>query len=170
MAIVAIGIGFAIATSKAPNAAALTIDAIQCNNVEQLVFHNHVHLDIFINGQPFTIPSQIGILPGKCFYWLHTHDESGTIHIESPIAKNYTIGQFFDIWKNTVGDNNPIFSSNNNITNGQGNTTIAYVNGNKLNSGIDPMNIKLNEHDEIAIVYGKPPNNIPSRYSFSQGT
>jgi hypothetical protein len=167
---VAIGIGFAIATSKAPNAAALTIDGIQCNNVEQLVFHNHVHLDIFINGQPFTIPSQIGILPGKCFYWLHTHDESGTIHIESPIAKNYTIGQFFDIWKNTVGNNNPIFSNNNNITNGQGNTTIAYVNGNKVNSWIDPKNIKLNEHDEIAIVYGKPPSNIPSRYSFSQGT
>ena len=167
----AIGIGFAIATSKAPNAAALTIDGIQCNNVEQLVFHNHVHLDIFINGQPFTIPSQIGILPGKCFYWLHTHDESGTIHIESPIAKNYTIGQFFDIWKNTVGNNNPIFSNNNNnITNGQGNTTIAYVNGNKVNSGIDPKNIKLNEHDEIAIVYGKSPSNIPSRYSFSQGT
>jgi hypothetical protein len=169
---VAIGIGFAIATSKAPNAAALTIDGIQCNNVEQLVFHNHVHLDIFINGQPFTIPSQIGILPGKCFYWLHTHDESGTIHIESPIAKNYTIGQFFDIWKNTVGNNNPIFSNNNNnnITNGQGNTTIAYVNGNKVNSWIDPKDIKLNEHDEIAIVYGKPPSNIPSRYSFSQGT
>jgi ribosomal protein S12 len=44
------------------------------------------------------------------------------------------------------------------------------VNGNKVNSWIDPKNIKLNEHDEIAIVYGKPPSNIPSRYSFSQGT
>jgi hypothetical protein len=57
VAAAAIGIGFAIATSKTLNATGLTIDGIQCNSVEQLVFHNHVHLDIFINGQPYVIPS-----------------------------------------------------------------------------------------------------------------
>jgi hypothetical protein len=157
---VAIGIGFAVATSKTPSAAALTIDGVQCNSAEQLVFHNHAHLDIFVNSQPYTIPSQIGIIPDKCFYWLHTHDTSGTIHIESPITKNYTVGQFLDIWKKTDG----------NITNGQKDTISAYVNGNKVSAGIDIRNIKLNEHDEIAIAYGKPPSNIPSRYNFSPGT
>jgi hypothetical protein len=162
----AIGIGYAIVTSKAlsgSNAAALPIDGIQCNNVEQLVFHNHAHLDIFINGQPYKVPSQIGIT-GRCFYWLHTHDESGVIHIESPVVKNYTLGQFFDVW-NKTSSNNQIFGD---IANGK-NTPTVYVNGKKLSSGVNYKDIKLNQHDEIAIIYGKPPANIPSTYSFEEG-
>ena len=170
VAAAAIGIGFAIATSKTLNATGLTIDGIQCNSVEQLVFHNHVHLDIFINGQPYVIPSQIGTLPGKCFYWLHTHEDSGIIHIESPLTRNYTLGQFLDIWKNTVSSNYPTFG--NDTANGQSNpATVVYVNGNKINNpGINYNNVILNQHDEIAIVYGNPPNKIPSAYVFSQGT
>ena len=159
----AIGIGLAIASSKALSGAgvsALAIDGIQCNNVEQLVSHIHAHLDIFINGQPYTIPSQIGITD-KCFYWLHTHDESGVIHIESPVAKDYTIGQFFNIW-NKKFSNTQILD---NIVNG--NTTLnVYVNGNKVNAAVNYRDIKLKAHDEIAVVYGKPPSTIPSKYNF----
>ncbi|MGB7638580.1 MAG: hypothetical protein WCF03_07810 [Nitrososphaeraceae archaeon] len=161
----AIGIGLAIASSKALSGAgvsALAIDGIQCNNVEQLVSHIHAHLDIFINGQPYTIPSQIGITD-KCFYWLHTHDESGIIHIESPVAKDYTIGQFFDIW-NKKFSNTQILD---NIVNGK-NTLNVYVNGNKVNAGVNYRDIKLKAHDEIAVVYGKPPSTIPSKYNFPQ--
>lgn len=161
----AIGIGLAIASSKALSGAgvsALAIDGIQCNNVEQLVSHIHAHLDIFINGQPYTIPSQIGITD-KCFYWLHTHDESGVIHIESPVAKDYTIGQFFDIW-NKKFSNTQILD---NIVNGK-NTLNVYVNGNKVNAGVNYRDIKLKAHDEIAVVYGKPPSTIPSKYNFPQ--
>jgi hypothetical protein len=162
----AIGIGYAVVSSKAlsgSSAAALPIDGIQCNNVEQLVFHNHAHLDIFINGQPYKVPSQIGIT-GRCFYWLHTHDESGVIHIESPVVKNYTLGQFFDVW-NKTSSNNQIFGD---IANGK-NTLTAYVNGKKISPGVNYKDIKLNQHDEIAIVYGKPPANIPSTYNFAEG-
>ena len=161
----AIGIGLAIASSKALSGAgvsALAIDGIQCNNVEQLVSHIHAHLDIFINGQPYTIPSQIGITD-KCFYWLHTHDESGIIHIESPVAKDYTIGQFFDIW-NKKFSNTQILD---NIVNGK-NTLNVYVNGNKVNAGVNYRDIKLKAHDEIAVVYGNPPSTIPSKYNFPQ--
>lgn len=161
----AIGIGLAIASSKALSGAgvsALAIDGIQCNNVEQLVSHIHAHLDIFINGQPYTIPSQIGITD-KCFYWLHTHDESGIIHIESPVAKDYTIGQLFDIW-NKKFSNTQILD---NIVNGK-NTLNVYVNGNKVNAGVNYRDIKLKAHDEIAVVYGKPPSTIPSKYNFPQ--
>jgi hypothetical protein len=161
----AIGIGLAIASSKVlsgSGVSALAIDGIQCNNVEQLVSHIHAHLDIFMNGQPYTIPSQIGITD-KCFYWLHTHDESGVIHIESPVAKDYTIGQFFDIW-NKKFSNTQILD---NIVNGK-NTLNVYVNGNKVNAPVNYRDIKLNAHDEIAVVYGKPPSNIPSKYNFAQ--
>ena len=136
--VVAIGIGVAVASSKflsSSNASALTIDGIQCNASEQLVFHNHAHLDIYMNGQPYTVPSQIGIVPGNCIYWLHTHDDSGIIHIESPVTRNFTLGQFFDIWKakfnNTQAFNN-IFNKT-----GSDNMPQIYKNGNKLSSGIN---------------------------------
>jgi hypothetical protein len=35
---------------------------------------------------------------GQCIYWLHTHAPDGIIHIESPIQRIYTLGNFFDEW------------------------------------------------------------------------
>jgi hypothetical protein len=167
IAAAAIGIGLAVASSKflsSSNASAQTVDGIQCNAVEQLLFHNHAHLDIFIGGQPYTVPSQIGIIPGKCIYWLHTHDDSGVIHIESPVTRNFTLGQFFDIWKKRFS-NVQIFDNIANATN----VMAVYVNGNKINGEADYRNINLQEHDQIAIVFGKPPSKIPSSYGFPKG-
>ena len=167
IAAAAIGIGLAVASSKflsSSNACAQTVDGIQCNAVEQLLFHNHAHLDIFIGGQPYTVPSQIGIIPGKCIYWLHTHDDSGVIHIESPVTRNFTLGQFFDIWKKRFS-NVQIFDNIANATN----VMAVYVNGNKINGEADYRNINLQEHDQIAIVFGKPPSKIPSTYGFPKG-
>ena len=164
--VVSVGIALAVASSKLLSGSnrPLSVDGIQCNAVEQLVFHNHAHLDIFINGQPSTIPSQIGIVPGKCIYWLHTHDDSGIIHIESPVTRNFTLGQFFDIW-NKKFSNTQIFNNTFNAKNAMS----VYANGNKVNGNADYRNVKLDEHDEIAIVYGKPPINIPSKYDFPKG-
>jgi hypothetical protein len=30
--------------------------------------------------------------------WLHTHAADGIVHIESPVQRTYTLGEFFDIW------------------------------------------------------------------------
>ena len=165
--VVAIGIGVAVASSKflsSSSAAAQTIDGIQCNAAEQLVSHNHAHLDIYINGQPYTIPSQVGIVPGKCIYWLHTHDDTGIIHMESPVTRNFTLGQFFDIWKKKFS-NVQIFDNIANATN----TMSIYVNGNEINGNTDYRNTNLNERDQIAIVFGRPPPKIPSTYDFPKG-
>jgi hypothetical protein len=126
-----------------------------------------VHIDIFINGQRYIVPSQVGIIPERCLYWLHTHDDSGIIHIESPVAKNYTLGQFFDIW-NKKFNNSQIID---NVANGKNNnnTLSVYVNGQKVSSGANYRDIKLNEHDQIAIVYGKPSTSIPTKYEFPKG-
>jgi len=40
----------------------------------------------------------------------------------------------------------------------------VYVNGKEVNG--DLRNIKINAHDEIAIVYGTSPTIIPSIYDF----
>jgi hypothetical protein len=167
IAVAAIGIALAVASSKllsSSNASAQTIDGIQCNAVEQLLFHNHAHLDIFIDGQPYTVPSQIGIIPGKCIYWLHTHDDSGVIHIESPVTRNFTLGQFFDVWKKRFS-NVQIFDNIANATN----VMAIYVNGNKINGEADYRNINVQEHDQIAIVFVRPPSKIPSTYEFPKG-
>jgi hypothetical protein len=85
-------IGTYIATAQTPSSAIpLTVDGIECNVNEQFLFHIHAHLNIYVNGQLMYIPPQIGIIPGKCIYWLHTHDESGIIHIESPIKRDFTL-------------------------------------------------------------------------------
>ena len=143
----------------------LSKNGIQCNTIEHLLFHVHAHLDIIINGQYFLIPSQIGIIPGKCIYWLHTHDVTGIIHIESPINRDFTLGHFFDIWDKKF-NNSQIFDYMSNDTN----TLSVYVNGTKVQVGIDYRDIKLHPHDEIAIVYGRMSSaTIPSSYDFPQG-
>lgn len=90
-----------------------TVHGIQCNSGEQTVYHIHAHLAVFVNGAQHTVPYGIGIPggtaapeatggpyvgSGTCFYWLHSHDQSGVIHIESPVQKLYTLGDYFAIW------------------------------------------------------------------------
>ena len=36
---------------------------------------------------------------GQCIYWLHTHAPDGIIHVESPTQRIYTLGNFFDEWR-----------------------------------------------------------------------
>ena len=71
------------------------VDGIKCETHEQVAYHVHAHLPILLNGQEQLVSQQIGIPPGgplgpKCYYWLHTHDTTGIIHIESPTQAKYT--------------------------------------------------------------------------------
>ena len=161
------GIGTYVATAQTPSSIIpLTIDGIECNATEHFLFHIHTHISIFVNGQLMYVPSQIGIIPEKCIYWLHTHDESGIIHIESPIKRDFTVGQFFELWKKKL-ENPQIFD---NIFNEKGsNMPQIYINGNKLPSGTNYRDVKLHAHDEIVLIYGTSPSHIPSRYDFPQG-
>ena len=70
----------------------LTMKEIGCHSEEHFEFHIHTKLDIMIDNQLYPIPANIGIIPEHCIYWLHTHDISGLIHIESPIKRNFTLG------------------------------------------------------------------------------
>lgn len=94
-----------------------TVDGIQCSAGEQVAFHIHAHLTIFVNGVAQQVPAAIGIAnpqaeatpqgpfigAGSCFYWLHTHAADGIIHVESPVTATYHLGQFFDIWGTPLG-------------------------------------------------------------------
>lgn len=61
--------------------------------------HIHPTLTITVDGELEVIPSNTGIVRG-CMAEVHTHDASGTIHIESALAvKDFTLSQFLFIYE-----------------------------------------------------------------------
>ncbi len=68
-----------------------------CLPQEGFNLHLHPYLQIKVEGDSVTIPTNVGIL-GNCFEPLHTHDDSGIIHIEADHSQDYTLGDFFKVW------------------------------------------------------------------------
>jgi len=87
----------------------------------KIIMHIHSNFNVTVNGKSLIVPNGIGI---NSTLWndhsldkfgterkttifgmitpamspLHTHDSSGTIHFESTEYRNYTLGQFLNIW------------------------------------------------------------------------
>jgi hypothetical protein len=154
------------------SATGATVDGIQCQTNEQVVYHVHAHLAIYVNGAQRSIPAGIGIAPprqiqtqsdgtpfvvgGSCFYWLHSHTADGIIHIESPDQRQYTLGNWFDIWQQPLSATQvgPV----------QG-AVIAYVDGQRYTG--DPRNIVLGAHTLVQLDLGQ--NVAPQPFSFPAG-
>ncbi len=148
-------------TSLAPAATTQTepVDGISCGPTEQLAYHIHAHLAVYLNGQPRALPGGIGIpgstvqpsqqgpvaAGGQCIYWLHTHAPDGVIHIESPTQRIYTLGNFFDEWHQPL--------SGDRVGSAAGKMT-AYVNGKLWTK--DPRSIPLDPHAVIQLDVGMP--------------
>jgi hypothetical protein len=143
----------------ATSATGQPVDGISCQTSEQTIFHVHAHLTIFVNGAARQVPAAIGIpgaqvqntpsgpfiASGTCFYWLHTHAPDGIIHIESPVQRTYTLGNFFDEWGQPLGPNQ--------VGPAKGHLTI-YYNGQVYRG--NPRDIPLNAHAQIQLEVGAP--------------
>jgi hypothetical protein len=143
----------------AAGTAGQVIDGISCQSGEKTLFHIHAHLTIFVKGSPRQVPAGIGIpgaraqstprgpfiTAGKCFYWLHTHVADGVIHIESPVQRTYTLGEFFDEWGQPLGPGQAGPAT--------GHVT-AYYNGRPYHG--NPRNIPLTAHAQIQLDVGTP--------------
>jgi hypothetical protein len=93
-------------------------------NTNPTILHLHPHLSVVVNSTPIEVPEQIGI---NAPLWnersldkfgmqsmpemnmvamapLHTHDNSGIVHVESTINRNYTLGEFLNIWGLNLND------------------------------------------------------------------
>ena len=136
-------------TADFPNDDLLTIDGIECAEAEQFAFHIHTQFNITINNQSYPIPAGIGIIPNNCIYWMHTHDESGLIHIESPIKKEFTLGQFLDIWNRFNSSDTVVQYITNNNING---TILVYINGTQMNNSTDYRDIELKDRGNITLI------------------
>jgi hypothetical protein len=136
-----------------------SVDGVQCAPVEQLAYHVHAHIQVYVDGQPRVLPEGIGIPQavaqqtpqgsfvgsGRCFYWLHTHTTDGVIHIESPTARIYSLGTFFDIWGQPL--------SSNRVAGAAGAVT-AFLNGKPWTK--NPRAIPLESHFLVQLDVGKP--------------
>ncbi|MEV5609332.1 hypothetical protein [Streptomyces sp. NPDC052225] len=68
---------------------------------EGVVMHIHSRLTVYAGGQRVTVPADLGIdRSGKepRYSPLHTHDTSGTVHVESPRWEDFTVGQLLTEW------------------------------------------------------------------------
>lgn len=67
--------------------------------VEWLSHHVHTYVGVFVDGEAEVVPSGIGIDNDEHrIAGLHTHDCSGTVHLEAQKAMQLTLGQFADSW------------------------------------------------------------------------
>jgi hypothetical protein len=143
----------------AGKASGAPVDRISCSTSEQTLFHIHAHLTVFVNGVARQVPAGIGIpgaqaqdtaqgpfiASGTCFYWLHTHVADGIIHIESPVRRAYTLGEFFDEWRQPLGPGQ--------VGPARGHVTAIY-NG-KVYRG-NPRDIPLAAHAQIQLEVSTP--------------
>ena len=131
-----------------------TIDGIQCAGMEYATLHVHPHLAIFYKGTQVVVPRLIGGAPtgngGGCLYWIHTHDETGIIHIESPViapegSSGFTLGMLFDIWGQPL--------TRDEVAGLKGPVT-AFVNGTKYDGDLRLIDLKA--HNQVTLEVGTP--------------
>jgi hypothetical protein len=150
----------------------------------RIIRHDHVHLDVVVDGRKVTVPGGIGLAEpldggacpadpgasGDCREGqsifaavanspLHTHASSGLIHVEADRPGRYTLGQFFAEW----GVRFDARCLGGHCTGG-GRELRVYVDGRRVTG--DPRTIPLRNRREIAVVFGGPDDfrAVPSRY------
>jgi hypothetical protein len=147
------------------------VDGISADTGEELAFHIHAHLQVYVDGQQRAVPPGIGVVPplrveqtaegpfvdgGAGFYWLHTHDGSGVVHIESPVQRAFTLGELFNLWGQPLGPDQ--------VGPARGPVT-ALVDGAVV--GGDPRDIPLTAHAVVQLDVGTA---VPFQpYSFPPG-
>lgn len=135
------------------------VNNVQCNVNEQLAFHIHMHLSTYINGQNVALPAQIGIT-NTCFYWLHTHDTTGIIHIESPVQDKFTLGTFLQLWREQFSQ----LQYPNQLSSTEG--WKVYIDGKPYNG--DFNQIELKAHQLITLAYNSPNVQPDTVYNWGQ--
>lgn len=130
--IAAIVIGIILVIEMKPN----QLEKSQSNN-DVMAMHIHQQISLITDGKPTVVPANIGIVQS---IWnnhsldsygmigmapMHTHKDDGVIHVESKVKRDYTVGEFLDIWGldltgykvNVTIDGNPVSDYRNHILN-----------------------------------------------------
>jgi hypothetical protein len=121
--------------------------------VEWLSHHVHTYVGVFVDGEPEVVPTGIGIdNDGHRIAGLHTHDCSGTVHLEAQEPIELTLGKFVDSWgvkldaqcfADLCAPDKPV---------------AVQVNGEPV---ADARAVVIADCDVISILIGDPPAEIP---------
>jgi hypothetical protein len=122
------------------------------------VFHIHAQLTVYTDGKKQKVPQNIGIDEGSQFLTsLHTHDDTGVIHMESVQPFPFKLTQFFQVW------NVPFTTSQLGAYRvGKGLVLQTWVNGKQVKDG---PNYVMKPHDRIVVGFGKP-GSFPTKSNF----
>ncbi|HKC29445.1 MAG TPA: hypothetical protein VKB75_15630 [Jatrophihabitans sp.] len=135
------------------------VGGIQCNAGEQVAYHIHTHVAVFVNGALRAVPPGVGVVEpvpqqtangvfvqaSRCYYWLHTHAQDGVIHVEAPSQATYTLGQFFAIWRQPL-DSTRVGPVRGAVT--------TFVDGRKYTG--NPAAIVLRSREDVQLDIGTP--------------
>lgn len=96
-----------------------TFKGVSCEQTMSNNYHVHAFVGIYINGTEYALPRGIGVAEPvnpndlsinyatMCFYYTHTHDSTGVVHVEDPnngmldvppTDSKYILQNFFDVW------------------------------------------------------------------------
>lgn len=113
---------------------------VDCLTMGHTNISSHIHsdLEVYVDGQKEVLSRDIGVAR-NCMAEIHTHDDSGVIHLESASSeKQFTLSQFFGVWGKTMereGYNTEVIADG---------LTVA-----------DPANLVLKDRQQIVIKYTK---------------
>jgi hypothetical protein len=116
-------------------------------------YHVHALLSIYQDGVRLALPGSIG-RNSTCDYELHTHEGSGTIHVETDVPTTFTLGQFFALWGQKL--------SATSVAGLPGAPTYYVIEDEKVTRvTTNPADITLTAHKEVVVITGTPPREVP---------
>jgi hypothetical protein len=131
---------------------------------EGTTMHEHANVQIFVHGQNERIPTDIGIDPaGGTIQSIHTHDNTGLVHLESSESREFTLGDFFGVWgvrftPSCIGA----------YCNDGNNRLQVFLDGEEVADNL--RDVQLDDQAVIVVTYGTAaelPDPIPSSFDFS---
>jgi hypothetical protein len=143
------------------------VDGVPCLVDDLPPWHLHVHLGVYLDGDPITVPAGIGVgkpwgvdrtgfvATGGCFSWIHTHDATGVVHVFTEPGRSFTLGQLFEVWGRPLGTGGAL---------GYTGRVAVFVDGRRFDG--DPKTVPLTAFEDIILELGKPIAVAPRPYDF----
>ncbi len=140
------------------------LDRMDLPGLSEVVNHVHAPLTIVVDGQSVAVPANIGIDQATGIISpLHTHDDTGLIHVEADDAAFVaTLGEFFDVWGvRLTGDCVGGYCAD-----GEASLRV-FVDGEEVTG--DPRSIPLEDEAAITVTFGTE-DQLPESLQASGGT
>lgn len=157
-----------------------SVDGVSCSlpngEATGTYYHKHAFVGIYVNGTAYAVPDAVGmvspdsnepILTFKCAYNIHTHSDSGVIHVEDPAFSStaaapsqYNLQTLFDIWGQSmaalpisgISGLPAIYVGTPSGKDSKGNPLVT-----SYSSVASPTSVLLTEDTAVWLIYGTPP-------------